>query len=194
LRASVATREQQSGVTIIELMIVIIIAGILMAVTVPMFEDSMKRNRKLSALEMVTGMVSTARSEAVSRATDVSLCASANTQTCAGNWEEGALMFEDPDGDGVLDGGEEILRVFGAAGNGITVRRRIAGAVVTTPMIFDRFGGLDNAGTFVVCNADGVSTASGIVLNASGQARLATDDTGSGIINLENEAELGACP
>ena len=61
-------------------------------------------------------------------------------------------------------------------------------------MTFDQFGGLDNAGTFVVCNAKGVTTASGIVLNASGQARLATDDNNSGVINLENDAELGACP
>ena len=45
-RTGTATREQQAGVTIIELMIVIVIAGILMAVTVPMFEESMQRNRK----------------------------------------------------------------------------------------------------------------------------------------------------
>jgi type IV fimbrial biogenesis protein FimT len=175
-------------------MIVIVIAGIMMSVAVPRFEEGMKRNRKLSALEMITGMVSSARSEAVARATSISLCSSEDTVTCGGNWEDGALMFEDTDRDGVLDSGEETLRVFGAAGSGITIRRRVAGAVVTTAMTFDQFGGLDGAGTLVVCNADGIAKASGIVLNASGQARLATDDTDSGVINLENEADLGACP
>ena len=79
-------------------------------------------------------------------------------------------------------------------GGSVRPRDTVAGAIDNTPMTFDRFGGLDDAGALVVCNEDGVESAGGIVLNASGQARLATDDNDSGVINLENDADLGACP
>ena len=74
-------RPQQTGFTLVELMIVVALVAILLALAAPSFRDTIARNR----LEGVAGELSTdfqyARSEAVARNAQVGLIAGANCYT-----------------------------------------------------------------------------------------------------------------
>lgn len=60
-------RIRQSGFTVIELMIVIVIAGILLAIALPSFRDSIDRNRLRSITNTLYGDLQFAKSEAIKR-------------------------------------------------------------------------------------------------------------------------------
>ena len=186
---------RQRGFTLVELMIVIVIAAILLSIAAPSFEETIKRNRRLTSLEDTLGTLATARTEAVSRATPVAICPSSDGSACAGNWEDGVIMFED-DGagagtaeDGDRSGDEELIRIAGAYPNGITVRS--GGSFTDTgTVIFDELGAVADNGTLIICDEDGVQEARGVVINLSGQPRLAVDenDPADGIVNDDRGA------
>jgi len=185
---------RQRGFTLIELLITLVIAAIMLAIAAPMFEEGLQRNRRLSGLESTTGMIALARSEAVSRSTTIVLCPTVDTNACEGNeWETGVLMFQDSNADQVLDGDEEILRLFRAADEFVTIRSH-GSFTDDDRIVFDQFGAVEDFGTLVVCDRGELDTAAGVVINASGQARLATDDDDTDVINLDNNADLGGCP
>lgn len=192
-------RYGQRGVTIIELMIVVLISGILLSVAVPSFQDNISRSRRLSAVQEMASTLAYARTEAVSRATPVSLCPTTDDSTCNGTkWESGVLVFED-DGAGAgtafdrkRTGDEELIRIYGGASSGITVRSN-ASFATASGILYGVMGGTVDNGTLKICDSNGVSTASGLVLNRSGQARLATDDDNSGVINDDAGVSLVDC-
>ncbi|HSI22781.1 MAG TPA: GspH/FimT family pseudopilin [Methylophilaceae bacterium] len=61
------TKSGQFGFTLIELMIVIVIAGILLAMALPSFRDSIDRNRLRSITDTLYGDLQFAKSEAIKR-------------------------------------------------------------------------------------------------------------------------------
>ncbi len=106
------SRGHSSGFSIVELMTVLAIVGIFMAWALPSFLETIRTNRVTSRTnDLVLGM-SLARSEAIRRSTAVSVCASSNQTTCAGDWGGGWLVFVDPDANGVVgDPANDIVRV-----------------------------------------------------------------------------------
>lgn len=115
-----STRRHSSGFTLIELMIVIVIAAILLAVAVPSFDDLITRNSVESLQTKVSSAVATARTEAASRNTPVAVCATKTGTDCDGagtatdnNWPTGWIVFEDPNQDGDFDkDNEEPIDVY----------------------------------------------------------------------------------
>lgn len=180
---------RQSGFTLIELMTVIAIVGIVAVLATPNMVTVIERNQKSAALNSVFGMLNMARSQAVTRQETVSVCPSSDQATCNTNyWEAGWLMFVD-DGtgtggtadDGNLNGTEELLRIGVPASGSVTVRSHTEftdlGAVS-----FDNTGLATSRGTLVICDSTGASSASGAILNLSGQPRLAVDTSGNGTV------------
>lgn len=86
------------GFTLIELMITIAIAGILLAIGVPSMRDMIHQNRLTGHVNEFVAANLLARSEAIKRGSQVTLCRSANAEssnTCstgAGNWSSGWLV------------------------------------------------------------------------------------------------------
>jgi type IV fimbrial biogenesis protein FimT len=181
-------------------MIVVVIAAIFISVVAPTFQSTIERNKRLSALEDVLAMLAAARSEAISMAAPVAVCPSTNQATCSGTeWAAGHLIFiDDGAGSGTaldrnLNGDEELLRVGGASGSGITVRTANFGDA--GGILFDADGLAEERGTLVVCDGNGASYASAVVLNRSGQARLATDDDGNGVVEDDRDPAVNVtCP
>lgn len=110
---TLGTMTKQSGFTLIELMITLAVVGILLALVVPNFNETLKNNRLTAyANEFVTN-INYARTEAIKRGTTVTICSSNDDDTCSGSWQNGWLVFVDNNGNGIVDGGELIIRVFG---------------------------------------------------------------------------------
>ncbi|MGQ9685303.1 MAG: GspH/FimT family pseudopilin [Thiobacillaceae bacterium] len=165
------TQRRQSGVTLIELLVTISIAAILMAIAVPGFQDFFRRNRLDSATSDLMATLNYARSEAIRRGVPVSVCRSSNGESCSGGWQEGWIVFTNPDNDDTVDAGEEILRVHQALPNGITLN---ANTNFTTRITYRSDGRITNTvgGTFFFCPASGTTDARQIVVNGAGRARI----------------------
>jgi len=87
--------KRQHGFTLIELMVTLIVLAILVSLAAPNFTRQILNNRSQSLGEIVTNEVNSARYEAISRATNVSVCASSNGTSCTGNWTDGYIIFVD---------------------------------------------------------------------------------------------------
>lgn len=99
-------KKHQSGVTLLELMIGIGIVGILSAIAVPSFREYTRNTRVTAAQNDLVTAITLARSEALRRSTNVSVCPSTDGATCVDStdWGQGLLVFTDRTGAaGVLD-------------------------------------------------------------------------------------------
>ena len=116
-------KTRTRGFTLLELMLVLIIAGVLVGVGVPAMGNFFRNSRMSAAANDLLAAMYVARTEAIKRRTPVTLCTSANpaaaSPTCAntavltgwfvfvdnnanGQWDS-AWTFNDVDGDGNQD-------------------------------------------------------------------------------------------
>lgn len=101
-----------AGVTLLELMLVIAIASIILAFAIPSFITIIQNNRSLALSSDFTRAANFARSEAVRRAEDVAMCiANTSLSGCnsSGSWNNGWLIFSDPDGGATYDSSTDDL-------------------------------------------------------------------------------------
>ncbi|WP_277372793.1 GspH/FimT family pseudopilin [Pseudomonas sp. AA-38] len=87
--------ESSRGFTLIELMVVLAIIAIVAAVAVPSYQSSIEAGHKTSAINNLLGALQFARSEAVTRRSDVKVCASGGGTSCNGNdWSAGGVVLD----------------------------------------------------------------------------------------------------
>jgi type IV fimbrial biogenesis protein FimT len=115
--APVATR----GFTLIELLVTLAVAAILLTIAIPNFQTLLINNRLTSQANDLIAALGLARSEAVKRAANVTVCASSDGATCTGSWEQGWIVRD-------------------AAGTPIRVQQALSGSSTIT-------GGTDVAST-----------------------------------------------
>ncbi len=95
--------QQQSGFTLVELVVTMAVMAILLGVGVPSFIDVMKNARTSATYNSLIGSLYLARSEAVKSNLDVAICARASDASCGTDWDNGWLVFIDTDTDGAVD-------------------------------------------------------------------------------------------
>jgi type IV fimbrial biogenesis protein FimT len=97
--------KKQHGFSLVELMVVIAVAGILAAAAAPSFSGMINNMRQTSAVSLLTGDLNRARGEAIKRNHRVILCVRLNDTTCGTgtNWANGWLICHDDDNDGACD-------------------------------------------------------------------------------------------
>lgn len=110
---------RQKGLTLVELMVTLAVAIVLIAVGMPLFTSVAANNRASANTNMLVTAFNLARSEAVGRATTVSVCSSASsppgaTPACgsAAQWGNGWFVFEDRGTLGSVDSGDVRLRIW----------------------------------------------------------------------------------
>lgn len=162
--------KQQTGFTLIELMVAIAIAAIFLAVAVPSFQHSILNNRISTELHQLYTYLTFARAEAVNRGTTVTACSSSDQASCAAstNWATGWIVFIDSDGDGAVDGGETLLKAQQAI-SGSSALTYVANFVR-----FDSQGATADTGTFTLCG-DGTNDTYAKELRVSATGRAVRD-------------------
>jgi len=110
---------KQSGVTLMELVVVVAIASILFAIAVPGYAYFVSANRIAVATNDLVSSLQLARSEAIRRAARITVCKSDNAMSAvpscnpAAAWQAGWIVFVDGGGKGVIESTDQILRVYG---------------------------------------------------------------------------------
>lgn len=110
---SVRLQQLNHGYTLIELMITVILFGLLVNMIMPL--GLVAEGFKLDFVnQRIYSSAALAKSEAIKRATTVSVCQSSNGTSCqnGSDWVDGWVVFVNPNGNNSIDSGEEILRVF----------------------------------------------------------------------------------
>jgi len=99
------SKQRQTGMTVVELMIVVTIAAILAWLAAPSFSDFINRTTQTSTLTQLTSDLNRARSEAIKRNRPVLVCVR-DTDTACGNgtdWQNGWLVCYDENQDSACD-------------------------------------------------------------------------------------------
>jgi type IV fimbrial biogenesis protein FimT len=106
-------RRKVSGVSLLELLIVITIGAILFSVGIPSYRSVTNSNRIAAEVNGLLGDMQYARAEAIRRGQTVTVCASTDGASCsnATAWQNGWLVFSNPNGDTTVDPGDTVLRV-----------------------------------------------------------------------------------
>jgi type IV fimbrial biogenesis protein FimT len=107
-------KQRQTGFTLVELMITLAVGIIILSIGIPAFNTLMAGNRATGYANDLVGALRLARSEAVKRGEGVTICASnAGNDACsASNWQNGWLVFTDPDNDRAITEGDTLIRVW----------------------------------------------------------------------------------
>lgn len=118
-------QKKQNGFTLYELLTVLLVVGVVLAIGVPNMQSFRQNSRMTSTANDLHSSFHLARSEALRAKTNISICASADSMaalpTCGGELEAGWVVFEDRDGDVVVDAGEPIIRRYGPIEPGIVI-------------------------------------------------------------------------
>jgi len=112
-----ATRFRARGFTLFEMIVTIVIVAVLAAIALPNFGSSLRNNRMTTETNDLLTAFNLARTEAVTRAAPVSVCASSDGATCATAstaWAQGWMVFVDYGTPGQVDAadGDVVLRVW----------------------------------------------------------------------------------
>lgn len=107
--------QKESGFTLIEMMITVLVLAIGLGVGIASFREVMANNRMAVAVNDLVGSLHVARSQAITRRTTVTICPAPGGQgDCddAGSLAEGWQVFADDNGDGARSPGEELLQSY----------------------------------------------------------------------------------
>ncbi|MEJ2392928.1 MAG: GspH/FimT family pseudopilin [Gammaproteobacteria bacterium] len=118
--------KDEYGFTLIELMTVVALVAIMAMIAFPAYSWLTTTNRMASEINDFTTDVAYARSEAVKRGQTVTLCASSNSTgsnpSCTGGpYTNGWIVFNDINGNGTVDAGEDLLKVHSGLNGGDTL-------------------------------------------------------------------------
>jgi len=110
------TMDRDSGFTLVELMITIVVVTIMLAMGAPAFKDFIKNNRVTAQTNDLVSAIQLARSEALKRGTNVVVCASKDGAKCTGKdtWADGWIVFSDFD---QTDGANPVFKTGNCLGN-----------------------------------------------------------------------------
>ena len=176
---SLPSISRSAGFTLLEMLVALGVLGIMAAVAVPSLMDTVSRMGVTSAARTLASTLSLARSEAVKRGEDISICPSADGEDCAsGDWSAGWIVFVDANGDadgdtGSVDSGDTVIRVFDPLSDMV-----MEASPATDLLAYDNKGyGLLNAlTTFTICPVDGnEDNAKEVEISLSGRSRIISD-------------------
>jgi type IV fimbrial biogenesis protein FimT len=172
------TRQDQQGVSLVELLVVVLIGGWLAALAVPSLGALVHAQRGSALASGLFASLQLARIAAITRNDRVVMCKSPDGGGCStvGGWQQGWIVFHDRNNNAVRDAGETVIERHQAistgwwlTGNGPVSNYVSYGSTGYSKLVSGAF----QAGTFTLCpTADGSGEARQIVINSAGRARI----------------------
>ena len=160
-------KQRQTGFTLYELMITLLVIGVILTFGIPNLRDFTRNGRMTSAANDLHASFMVARTEAAHAKTNVTICASADPMgaaACNGTWDQGYVVFIDNNADLVRDAGEPVLRAHPPADSGVLLR--VANGATYFMYAPTGLGRLDTGGNpplsqVVICDQRGNQRAAG---------------------------------
>lgn len=196
-------KKAQSGFTLLELMLVVTIAGLLLGFGVPAMGNFFRNARITGAANDVMGGLHFARSEAIKRRVPVTICTSVdplnNNPVCdASPLLTGWVAFVDPNQNGQRDAAEVVLLQHEPMPATITARSSANPFRVT--YLLNGFALNPNAAQLVLCDERGntptggeLSSARGIRIAVTGRAGVTRDLDEIQVLIDDINTAIGGC-
>ena len=190
--------KRQTGFTLLELLIVIAIAGVLVAVGVPGLRTMVENNRLTSQINQFSSSLALARSEAVKVNDHVAICPSTNGSSCSADvdWNVGWITFVNRDklypaqvnddqvsGDATndpcraaqtYDDADDCILSYTQA---LTPASQTLRSDATEDWIYYNGSGRSNeSASFVLCDSRGAAHAKAVVISTTGRTSVRTDN------------------
>lgn len=157
--------KRSLGFSLLELMVTLAVAGVLTVIAIPALTTFVQDNAIASGTNQFLAAVNFARNTAITTHQPVVLCWSTSTATTpacnntgADGYEDGWVIFTDPDGNGASAGGDVLRRGALEKVANVTLR---GSANVANHIRFSSLGALvafdtsNNGGQIVVCDQRG---------------------------------------
>lgn len=163
-----------------ELLTTMTVVGLSLSFAIPSFNAIVNNNRRATGINQLVTTMHLARSEAITRNTQITVCPSQTGTACqAVPWNEGWILFTDANSDRSVDPGEFILGQTPAQ-----TRLDIQSAEFGTFFVYRPNGRLmvntpaQNTGQMTICDPRGAEHARVLIVNASGHPRLSEYQSG----------------
>ena len=160
-------RGAEHGFTLIELLVTMVVAGILVAIAVPAFNNFVLNDRDSGQINSLVASLNYARSEAVKRASQngVIVCPSTDGATCSGtNWAGGWIVLYQ---DLVTPANSQVLQAIPAlSGSNTLTPTPVAAAAGIT---FASNGSASSPLTITVCDMRHAAYARDVEVNSTGR-------------------------
>lgn len=158
------------GFTLIEAIVVMLIAAILLVIAVPAWSNAMSAAHNGAARSALAGSLLDAVRRSALSGSEVVMCPDTGTTQCKGSvdWSGGWIVFADLNGNRSRDANEPLVHHAAALEGGVHLRSTAG----RTRLVFQPNGG--NAGsnvTFTLCDGRGVAQATTVVLGNDGRLR-----------------------
>ena len=172
----IAPKRSAYGFTLLEFMVTLLVAGLLLFVAVPAFNDLIFNSKRVAAVNSFVSRLHYTRSEAVKRGVKVIFCLSTQTQSCmkgpSTSWREG-IVFPDYDSDGKRDATEPVLSVFRVE-PGIDI---YASSIQRRKIKYYPDGSAPVSNTTVrFCDPSGKGEPRAVIISNSGRSRVSNKD------------------
>jgi type IV fimbrial biogenesis protein FimT len=204
------SRHHAKGFTLMELMVVLAVAGVVLGLAVPSFKSFRANNRLTNAANDYLVVIQVARTEAVKRGVPVAICLAVDPRDEAAGCSSasvarGVIAFVDVNNDCVHDAGEELLRGEWLPEDAVRVRSNgeclsFASSGFPQPQIVT---GVESARNTMFCDERGLqvqpgttlSAARGVLVSQTGRAMVTRDiTTGEGAPQDLRSAQWPGCP
>jgi len=163
-KPEVITTGKESGFSMLEILITLVVGSILLAVAIPSFQRLMDSNQLTATTNTLVFSLQTARSEAIKRAVPAGVCTSSNPLedaaacTAGSGYVAGWIAYVDSNNNGSRDNDEDLIMAVEDRGNGFTIT---PDGQFQDQVYFDASGGSANlggvplAGNILIAYGDG---------------------------------------
>jgi len=174
---STCSERYQSGFTLVELLITIVISAILLTIAAPTFNNQVQQSHISGHVTDMIAALNLARSEAVKTGAAVTMCRSTDQASCstgAAGWESGWIVFYDPNFNATVDSGETVLRAYSPFTNGDTAAVASGNGMANSMTFFGNGRTTFSGSVVTVCPGGTTATTNCqyICVNSQGRPRV----------------------
>lgn len=166
--------QKHAGFTLVELLVAIMVLAILVGWAIPSFSSLLGESRLVASSNQLVGLINHARAEALRRGDRVWVSPLARDGVAV--WRNGALIWQDLDGNG-LQGDNELIRQVALDEPGLRVLG-VGSAAGLAPFGFDAagFAAGEQSYALIFCAFESVTTGQRLQISGGGQIRLVEHD------------------